>query len=139
MATPNPGPKRPVYSELLAAAGPRSVEQRLLEIERSDATSTLGRAVRLVARGEIDRASISLFAGELDRVIETGVKVVLVDAVDVSFMDSSGLNALVTAARRLAATGGTLSVDAMSNAVRRVIQVTELMGILGPKTESNAS
>jgi anti-anti-sigma factor len=55
----------------------------------------------------------------------------VVDATGVTFMDSSGVNALVRAKERADRLGGSLHVVATGRAVQRVLALTQLTQILG--------
>jgi anti-anti-sigma factor len=55
----------------------------------------------------------------------------IVDATAVTFMDSSGVNALVRARERAEHLGGSIHVVTTSRAVLRVLQVTQLDRLMG--------
>jgi anti-sigma B factor antagonist len=68
-------------------------------------------------------------AHELDEelaAIPVGVRHVLVDLTGLSFMDSSGMATLLTAARRLAKRCGTMTLVVGDRSVLRVLEVTGL-------------
>lgn len=65
----------------------------------------------------------------------------VVDAREVTFMDSSGVNALVRARERAGSLGGSLHVVTRNRAVRRVLQITGLedrLGVVGSLDEAYA-
>ena len=79
-------------------------------------------------RGEIDMMSAPVLAlklGEID-----GGTAAVVDLGDVTFMDSSGLKVLLTAATRHTASGGSLVLRRPSEAVRRIVRLTKLEDVL---------
>jgi anti-anti-sigma factor len=84
-------------------------------------------AYRVVARGEIDMASAPLLTKTFNSVIDQGATVVVVDATDVTFVDSAGLRAIVTAANRVSEAGGHLFIEGMSGAVRAVLEISGLL------------
>ncbi len=84
-----------------------------------------GDAVRVVATGEIDAASAPLLAAQLDQAIAGGNGVVHVDLSAVTFMDSSGVNALLTANQRKP-----LHLTAVHPAVERVLEITGVLDML---------
>jgi anti-anti-sigma factor len=82
-----------------------------VEVERcppaNDGDSPTG-AVR--ARGELDLDTVERFTDSLDPELWTGCEGVLVDLSQVSFMDSTGLSALVIADRALGGEGLRLAI-----------------------------
>lgn len=89
-------------------------------------TITKGRGpdgrTRLHVAGELDAHTAPEFADAFDDVAD-GAAVEL-DLTDVSFLDSSGLAALLEARRRLDSAGGSLVVTAASPAVARLLELT---------------
>ncbi len=88
--------------------------------------------VRLPA--EIDLATAPAVRDDMMAALNRDGAHLLVDASDVTFMDSSGINALVRAHERAVALGGSLHVVAPGSAVRRVLQITALeqrLGVVG--------
>lgn len=81
----------------------------------------------MVASGEIDIATAPQLAGVLDEVIETGARLVILDARAIQFLDSSGISVLINAGSQLEALGGRLCIDGMSGAVERVLEITGLL------------
>jgi anti-sigma B factor antagonist len=84
--------------------------------------------VRLIAAGEIDRASAPALHTTLQRAIASTDGPVVVDLGAVSFIDSSGVNALVVARE---AAGSRLRLGATHHAVRRVLEITALLELFG--------
>ena len=80
---------------------------------------------------EVDLATAPALRDELLRALNRDGVHLVVDALDVTFMDSSGVNALVRARERAAALDGSLHVVAGSPGVRRVLQITGLDERLG--------
>jgi anti-anti-sigma factor len=78
----------------------------------------------LTVRGDIDMATASTFGSAIERTVALGVPVVL-DFAGVTFMDSSGLNALVTAHQR-ADRPGAVQVRNPSPQVSRLLAMTGL-------------
>jgi anti-anti-sigma factor len=80
--------------------------------------------------GELDLAT----AHELEAVFEalepTPPERVLVDLAAVTFLDSSGIRALVRANRRLNGLGVPLVVDAVSDAARQVLEISGVLDAL---------
>jgi stage II sporulation protein AA (anti-sigma F factor antagonist) len=84
--------------------------------------------VRLIAAGEIDVASAPILAAQLCAATDGGA-VVVVDLGDVTFMDSSGLNALVMAHH---AAPGHVRLGAVHPNVRRVLEIAGVIDIFAP-------
>ena len=82
---------------------------------------------RIELRGDVDVATApELQAQILDRV-EQGARLVIVDLGAVTFLDSSGLRALVHGAQALEAVDGRLLVENATGAVARVLELTNLI------------
>jgi anti-sigma B factor antagonist len=82
---------------------------------------------RVVARGEIDVATAPKLTAALDELIAQGVRLVVLDAADVEFMDSSGLRVIVQSGTKLSEAGGRLLIDGMSGAVQRVLEIAGML------------
>jgi anti-sigma B factor antagonist len=82
---------------------------------------------RVVARGEIDVATAPKLTAALDELIAQGVRLVVLDAADVEFMDSSGLRVIVQSGTKLSESGGRLLIDGMSGAVQRVLEIAGML------------
>jgi len=85
-------------------------------------------SVRMILTGEIDVSSVDLLARGLAAVPATDSLVI--DLAGVTFLDSTGLAALVVAHRRAAAAGRTLAVVNARGIVRRVLDITGMFPIL---------
>jgi anti-sigma B factor antagonist len=92
-----------------------------------EARSTLDQDVLTVGVvGEVDMSTAPRLLEILDAVSEAS-RLVVVDLTEVSFLDSSGLNVLVKAQRRLAPRGIALRVVVPSDhALRRVFEIARL-------------
>lgn len=82
---------------------------------------------RVVARGEVDARTAPNLGVALDALIGAGATLVVLDACDVEFIDSSGLRVIVQAGRKLSDAGGRLLIEGMSGAVQRVLEVSGLL------------
>jgi len=80
--------------------------------------------------GEIDIATADILRSALERARESGRRDIWVDLSDVTFMDSSGLNALVRADHDFAGHNGRLTVICPTGPVRRTLELTGLVGEL---------
>ena len=96
----------------------------LLRIERHQR----GAGVHVDIVGEIDAASSGAFSDELLDAAESGNGPIVVNLGNVSFLDSSGLHALVHARE---SAGPRLRLGTVNPAVRRVLEMTALLAHLG--------
>ena len=80
----------------------------------------------IVVRGEIDAATAPALTADLGRALATGSGPVEVDLSAVTFIDSSGLRALIIARHEAEAVGNTLRIVATSDVVSRLLEVTGL-------------
>ncbi|MBO3745977.1 STAS domain-containing protein [Streptosporangiaceae bacterium NEAU-GS5] len=87
--------------------------------------SHAGHAV-LTVSGEIDLYTAPRLQAEFTRLLETGPERVVIDMSGVEFCDSTGMNVLLSALKRLRERGGRLEVAAPRPAVRKILQVTGL-------------
>lgn len=79
---------------------------------------------------DIDLAAVPALREQLDGLIGSGVRRVLVNCQNVSFIDSSGLALLLSRARRLLSLGGLLSIVGASAQVARILQIARLIDVL---------
>jgi anti-sigma B factor antagonist len=73
--------------------------------------------------GEIDRCTAPL----LDQALTTTEEAARIDLSQVTFMDSSGVNALVRHYHRQADNGAAMQIVAMSRCVHRLLEITGLL------------
>ena len=81
------------------------------------------RHVVLAVRGELDLLTAPKLGAVLDSVIDGGHGRVVMDLAGVGFMDVAGLRVIAGGADRLRSSGGVLTMQSPSVAVRRVLQV----------------
>ena len=115
------------------ADGHRPAERRDGAGSTLDVTRTVtSDGVRLTATGEIDRASAPSFTAELHNALDAGDAVIVVDLEAVTFMDSSGVHALVTAHQ---SAPERLRLGSVHPAVQRVLEITGLLDVFVPTDE----
>jgi anti-sigma B factor antagonist len=95
------------------------------DVARADEESA--RTWRIDLHGELDLQSAPALSDQLDELASRHAVLVIVGLEDVTFLDSSGLRALVHGARRLEDAGGRLLVEGASGAVARVLELTDLL------------
>jgi anti-anti-sigma factor len=93
----------------------------LIEVTRHD-----GRAVVQVC-GELDLNTAPQLRDALTELLDGGATELIVDLSGVSFLDSSGINVLIRAAKRLSDGGGTLRLRSPSSQARNVLEMTGLL------------
>jgi anti-sigma B factor antagonist len=80
----------------------------------------------LRAAGELDVNTAPELREQLARLINDGVRRIVVDLTDVSFVDSTALSVLVSALKRLRQADGDLALASPNPSVRRVFEITGL-------------
>ena len=89
-------------------------------------------AVVVTVAGEIDSSNCGVLQDLLtDMARDRSSGGVDVDLAAVTFIDSSGLRALIVGQRAMAEAGGSLRVTAASESVRRLFEITGLVERLG--------
>jgi anti-anti-sigma factor len=96
-----------------------------IQVDQTDATMT----VRV--GGELDSASTGAVASVLAADLDPGITAVVVDLGEVTFMDSTGITALVHAHRTFEASSVRLTIDRVSPPALRVLQITGLATMFG--------
>jgi anti-anti-sigma factor len=81
---------------------------------------------RCTLAGELDLATESRVRRALFQAIAEQPKVLIIDLEGVTFLDSTGLRALLTARNRAANTGTRIVLSRMSRAVERTLEIANL-------------
>jgi anti-sigma B factor antagonist len=76
--------------------------------------------------GILDGTRTQELRDRINQGIEQGAETILVDLKEVSFMDSSGLGALVTALKAVRATGGKLCICSVNEQVKILFELTSM-------------
>jgi anti-sigma B factor antagonist len=79
----------------------------------------------VVVSGEIDHGSSGALQTKIDAVLEDGSRIVLLDLVDVTYIDSGGISVLLSAVRRLRNEGWLAAIGPNPN-VRRLFEIVGL-------------
>ena len=88
---------------------------------------TSGHARHLTVSGELDLATSSRLADQLDQYVDEGIELVVLDLTGVSFADSTALRVIVNASNRLEERDGQLLIEGLSPAVQKLLEVTGLI------------
>ncbi len=76
--------------------------------------------------GILDGTKAAQFRQDISKLVETGAKTILVDFKDVTFMDSSGLGALVLALKTVRAAHGNLMVCSINEQIKILFELTSM-------------
>lgn len=88
--------------------------------------------VRIACQGRFTMVSAPQFRRHLDEVLDDGSTRVVVDLAETSFIDSSGLGALIAGLKRARQAGGDLRIARAPEQVRMVLGLTNLDRVLRP-------
>ncbi len=124
----------PVPSDLGAPRRARGVDARPLSVISLGPMDTFGvdhaavdgktHAFRLTLRGELDQSTTDKLRSAIDDLITDGARLIVLDLADVSFLDSTGLRAILAAAQMLRDRDGRLTCEGLSGAAGRVLELT---------------
>lgn len=103
----------------------REVHAFAIGLSRTDDRPTV-----MSLSGELDIASAPELAGAFASVARSDARAVVVDLSALTFIDSTGISVLATAAREARARGGELIVAAPSGDVRSVLEIVRFADIV---------
>ncbi len=95
-------------------------------VELNVSTASQGGHAVVTATGELDLYTAPRLQAALAGLLREEVTRVVVDLSGVEFCDSTGMNVLLSAMKRLKEQGGALELAAPRPAVQRILQVTGL-------------
>lgn len=90
----------------------------------------------VTVHGDIDIESRAILGTHLDNAISAATRMLIIDLLDVAFMDSSGIGLLVSVHQRLG--DGRLAVVAGDGVVSQVLEITAMQHLF-PVVESAAA
>ena len=76
--------------------------------------------------GLLDGTKATQVRQEIDGILNQGADIVLIDLKDVTFIDSSGLGALVSALKAVRSAGGKLFICSINAQVRMLFELTSM-------------
>jgi len=76
--------------------------------------------------GEIDVYTAPQFKEAVNIILDSGQKHLIVNMAEVTYMDSSGFGALLSATKRLRPQGGTVNLVQCNSAINRILHITRL-------------
>ena len=89
-----------------------------------------GGEATLTLAGELDPHTAPLLADEIEGLIGSGATSIVLVLADLGFIDSSGLRVVISADRELTERGGGLVLRSPNETVRRLLDITGLLGHL---------
>ena len=111
-----------------------TTEDRRVDLEPGalglDLLSAADGSPLLLLDGEIDAATVGRLEHCLDAVIRGGARAITIGFTGVTFMDSSGVNAILEARRRVGP-GGHIQLRHCAPQVRRVCEITGMTDVEG--------
>jgi len=102
------------------------VDEQMVGPDLVLATERADHIAVLTVRGELDAYSAPGLEDQVARLIALDVDEVVLDLSETSFLDSSGLRAILTAQRRMVESGGTMLLRTPSEPVTRLLEITGL-------------
>jgi anti-anti-sigma factor len=76
--------------------------------------------------GILDSTQASQLRKEINAQLDTSAEVILIDLKDVTFIDSSGLGALVSALKMVRTKGGKLFICSINDQIRMLFELTSM-------------
>ncbi|HAX78835.1 MAG TPA: anti-sigma factor antagonist [Cyanobacteria bacterium UBA11372] len=84
-------------------------------------------AIKIIQpNGLFDGTKGSEYRQEISQLVENGTHIVLLDFQDVTFMDSSGLGAIVLSLKTVRAAGGQLFICSINEQIRMLFELTSM-------------
>ena len=76
--------------------------------------------------GLIDNAGGTQLRREVSELLDADIEAILIDFANISFMDSSGLGAIVTILQRVRTKGANLYLCSLNDQVKMIIELTKM-------------
>jgi anti-anti-sigma factor len=94
---------------------------------KSSGIKTMSSSVKIIQpSGILDGVAVNSLRHEISNFVEGGTNIVLVDFQDVTFMNSSGLGALVSTLRVVRSAGAELFLCSLSEQVKMIFELTKM-------------
>jgi anti-anti-sigma factor len=113
-------------------------DRRDLELLQVGSSAAPDGGLVLQLTGELDLSTVSIFRAALDEILDGPPTRIEIDMAKLTFIDSSGVGAYVTAFRKAQANGSRLSIGARSELVQRVLQLSGVEEALAKETAENS-
>jgi anti-anti-sigma factor len=101
-----------------------------------------GKVMVLGLTGKIDIAGTGVLVKRVTEILDSGERFILLDFKGITYINSSGLCALVVVGKRLAKSGGKLVLAEVSDPIQKVLKISGLAAFFtlqGTKAEALAS
>jgi anti-anti-sigma factor len=101
-----------------------------------------GRVFVLGLSGQIDREGAKIFLERITHILDSGEQYLVIDFTDVTYINSTGLSALILVAKRLGKTRGKFILAGVIDPIQKVLKISglaSLFTILPTKVEALAS
>ena len=101
-----------------------------------------GQVFVLGLSGQIDREGAKTFQARLIQILDSGQQYLVIDFTEVTYINSTGLSALILVAKRLGKTGGKFILAGVIDPIQKVLKISglaTLFTILPTKAEALAS
>ncbi|TKV26111.1 STAS domain-containing protein [Arthrobacter sp. NamB2] len=95
-------------------------------------TTDMGRYTEVAATGRLNMVAAPKLREVINGVVASGGKRIVVNLADTSFMDSSGLGALIGCLKLARQSGGDLRIAAVQPQVKMVLELTSMHRVLTP-------
>lgn len=93
-------------------------------------SSTEADTADITAHGEIDLATVNTLRSAITKAMQAGASHLTLNLNTVTYIDSSGLGTLIGAHKRLASSGGSLTVRCSQARILRLLSITGLDRVL---------
>jgi anti-sigma B factor antagonist len=101
-----------------------------------------GEVLVLGLSGQIDREGARIFLQRITQILDGGQQYLVIDFTGVTYINSTGLSALILVAKRLGKTGGKFILAGVIDPIQKVLKISglaTLFTILPTKAEALAS
>jgi anti-sigma B factor antagonist len=88
-----------------------------------------GQVLVLDLSGEIDREAAKTFLQRITQILDKGEQCLLVDFTEVTYINSTGLSAIILAAKRLEKSGGKFVLAGVIDPIQNVLRVAGLASL----------
>ncbi|MGA2985409.1 MAG: STAS domain-containing protein [Terriglobia bacterium] len=89
-----------------------------------------GKFLVLGLSGKLDAEGTKMFGERMTQFLDGGERYILLDFTDITYINSSGLHALILVERRLASSRGMLILAGVSDHIQKVLKISGLSSIL---------
>ncbi len=76
--------------------------------------------------GILDGTKVTLFRDQITKLVDEGARIILIDLKNVTFVDSSGLGALVSALKMVRSVQGRLCICSINAQVKMLFELTSM-------------